>query len=75
MLNFNVETHGDIRFCTICRRYIVMKANSPQQVPTPFTALETHCDIRFCSIYRRYAINDSELPAGRSKWHPPLAFT
>ena len=35
MLNFNVETHGDIRFCTICRRYIVMKANSPQQVPTP----------------------------------------
>ena len=42
MLNFNVETHGDIRFCTICRRYIVMKANSPQQAPTPRSRLQPH---------------------------------
>ena len=32
MMIFNVETHGDIRFCPICRRYIVTIANSPHPV-------------------------------------------
>ena len=36
MMIFNVETHGDIRFCPICRRYIVTIANSPHPVARPF---------------------------------------
>ena len=35
MMIFNVETHGDIRFCPICRRYIVTIANSPHPVARP----------------------------------------
>ena len=41
MMIFNVETHGDIRFCPICRRYIVTIANSPQPVARPFTTTTT----------------------------------
>ena len=37
MMIFNVETHGDIRFCPICRRYIVTIANSPHPVARPRT--------------------------------------
>ena len=39
MMIFNVETHGDIRFCPICRRYIVTIANSPHPVARPFTLM------------------------------------
>ena len=35
MMIFNVETHGDIRVCPICRRYIVTIANSPHPVARP----------------------------------------
>ena len=37
MMIFNVETHGDIRVCPICRRYIVTIANSPHPVARPRT--------------------------------------
>ena len=36
MMIFNVETHGDIRFRSICRRYIVTIANTPHPVARPF---------------------------------------
>ena len=65
MMIFNVETHGDIRFCSICRRYIVTIAKSPQHAPTPFIAYWLSWLVapmerqRFFTLYKRVSLKPS----------------
>ena len=46
MMIFNVETHGDIRVCPICRRYIVTIANSPHPVARPRNEIPVEARLR-----------------------------
>ena len=73
MLNFNVETHGDIRFGSICRRYAVMNGKLP--APRARTAYTRPFDsIKFIISHSRatesYATASSYTDASQGNQTP-----